>query len=92
MTLQSRIIRCLGQTTHRLGLEAVDPSNMSHVEISSSDDGGFYLYRFDQNNVCLADTFHSTLGEAKEQAGFEFELEKDGWQAKSLLQDEEGNS
>jgi hypothetical protein len=42
-------------------------------------DKGFYLFRNDEHGVCLADTWHVTLEEAKEQADFEYGIEEADW-------------
>ena len=42
-------------------------------------DGGYYLFYYDLKDECIADTWHATLNEAKEQAKFEFAIEEDDW-------------
>jgi hypothetical protein len=48
------------------------------VEIQLSD-GGFVLLHMDADGVCLADTWHETLVEAKAQAQFEFGIQDEDW-------------
>jgi len=50
----------------------------STLEIEDTDDG-FLLLRYDKDGAFAGDTWHLTVEEAKEQAAFEFELDKDGW-------------
>ena len=49
------------------------------VEISQ-ESGGVYLYHFDKGGICIADTWHMTVEEAKDQANFEFGILESDWQ------------
>jgi hypothetical protein len=51
----------------------------ARMEIDEARSGGFYLYHYDAAGRCVADTWHATLTEAKEQARFEFEIEAADW-------------
>jgi len=42
-------------------------------------DGAYYLLSLDENGVCVADTWHPTIENAKRQAKFEFEIEEADW-------------
>jgi len=42
-------------------------------------DGAFFLFRLDPNGHCIADTWHQTLDEAKQQANFEYGIEESDW-------------
>ena len=42
-------------------------------------DGGYYLLRIDGHGNCLADTWHVSIIEAKEQASFEFGIHDTDW-------------
>ena len=41
--------------------------------------GAFYLLRFSRENECLADTWHLTVEEAKNQAEFEYGIKTTDW-------------
>jgi hypothetical protein len=49
-----------------------------HVRIEA-DDLGFYLFRFDESGQMVADTWHQSLEEAKDQARFEYMIADDDW-------------
>ena len=46
----------------------------------AQDETGFYLLHFDSENNLLTDSWHSSLGDAKEQARFEFEIADLDWE------------
>ena len=83
--LRAPVRRVTGATIHSVGtirdgvpvpLECVpDPSQ---VEIVVGD-GGFFLFRLDDNGGCLADTWHETLDDAKAQAKFEYDIDDSDW-------------
>lgn len=52
-----------------------DPKMVELVE----QDGAIYLLRLDDKGQCIADTWHQTVEEAKEQANFEFGIEANDW-------------
>jgi hypothetical protein len=86
MRLRANVVNATGATVHRHAQfvrGAVVPgepiSAPARVEIDESQSGGFYLYRYDAAGRCIADTWHATLAEAKEQAWFEFEIEAADW-------------
>ncbi|WP_437751217.1 hypothetical protein [Sorangium sp. So ce1389] len=41
--------------------------------------GGVQLYRYSSEGVCVADTWHLTVDEAKAQAEFEFGIHAPDW-------------
>jgi hypothetical protein len=43
------------------------------------DASGYFLYRLDRTGVCVADTWHATIEEAKRQASHEFEITAEDW-------------
>jgi hypothetical protein len=49
------------------------------VEISQ-EPSGTYLYHFDNGGRCIADTWHMTVEDAKDQANFEFGILAGDWQ------------
>jgi hypothetical protein len=51
----------------------------ARVEIGEARLGGFFLYRYDPEGRCIADTWHPTLAEAREQATFEFDIAATDW-------------
>ena len=52
-----------------------------YLEILEEEDG-FFLYHFDSENTCIADSWHENLEEAKNQAMFEFGILKSQWSEK----------
>jgi hypothetical protein len=48
------------------------------VEISEESEG-FYLYHYNSDGECIADTWHESIEDAKEQAKFEFGILNDDW-------------
>ena len=40
---------------------------------------GFSVFHYDTAGRCVADTWHATLAEAKEQARFEFGIDDASW-------------
>lgn len=55
--------------------EAAFPSSLT-IEPA---DSGFFLFRLDEAGVCVADTWHLTLEDAKVQAEFEYAVSPDEW-------------
>ena len=49
------------------------------VEIHDEGGSGYLLLRFGRDGVCLADTWHLTVAEAKAQAQAEFAILDDDW-------------
>lgn len=49
-----------------------------YVEIVQHE-GAYYLFRNRADGVCIADTWHLTVQEAKEQAAFEYGITDDDW-------------
>ncbi len=84
MRLSASVRRATGRTRHVLhGVASVDVTpQVAWVEIEARD-GAFYLYYFDSNGDGLADTWHETVEQAKEQARFEFEIEERDWQVRT---------
>jgi hypothetical protein len=86
MRLRANVVRATGATVHRhakvakgaivTGAQVTIPAR---VEIEEPSSGGFFLYHYDATGRCIADTWHATLAEAKEQARFEFEIEGADW-------------
>ena len=54
-------------------------SNIALLEIEPSD-GAFFLLYCDAEGLCLADTWHTSLEDAKHQARSEFGIENEDWQ------------
>jgi len=85
MKLQANIVRVTGATIHRRArLEdgVVVPGGRVatpvRVEIEQAS-SGFFLFHYDDAGRCIADTWHATLTDAKEQAKFEFGIDDSGW-------------
>lgn len=85
MKLRAIVKGSTGKTKHTVG-EFIEGKLVpitflpvpSWVEISK-EDGAFYLFHFDAEGVCFADTWHRTLDEAKHQAEFEFGISEAEW-------------
>jgi hypothetical protein len=86
MRLRANVVRATGATVHRQA-KLVDGAVVAgeqlpvsvKVEIGESRSGGVFLYHYDAVGRCIADTWHATLAEAKEQAKFEFGIEAGDW-------------
>lgn len=50
------------------------------VEIHE-EDGAFYLFRLRADGVCVGDTWHVTIEEAKDQAAFEYGVGPSDWRS-----------
>ena len=53
--------------------------NLVVIESDKYDTSGFYLYRYDDNNNCVGDTWHTTLDDALDQATYEYESNLSKW-------------
>lgn len=53
------------------------PKNVEIIE----DEDGVYLYYLDGNGEFLTDTWHKSVGDAMEQAEFEFGIHVDDWES-----------
>jgi hypothetical protein len=91
MRLRARVRRATGATTHRwtrvrgdgsLETRTVDPPLAVEIENGES---GFFLLHFNAAGECVADSWHATLEEAKEQAKFEYEIEEGDWETREAL-------
>lgn len=80
MSLVAQVRNNTGKTRHRVatneGLMEVPP--VVHVRIEA-DDIGYYLFRFDSTGEMVADTWHQTEAQAKDQARFEYMIEDGDW-------------
>ena len=81
MRIKAYVFKRTGKTSHYTNVDSdtiskgLEPLPIPKwVEISEEPDG-FYLYHYSLDGECVADTWHETLEEAKEQASFEFEIE-----------------
>ena len=85
MKLRAPVKSVTGTTKHFLGT-VIDGKPVpvqlipspTWVEIVEKD-GWFYLYRYDDNNVCLADSLFEDVEKAKSQATFEFDIAEEDW-------------
>jgi len=87
MRIKAYVNTSTGKTKHYS--VSIDPSNgkglenisaPKWIEISEESDG-FHLYHFGDDGICIADTWHETLEDAKEQATFEFDIKGDDWKS-----------
>lgn len=86
MRIKAYVTDITGNTKHFKGAahdEEVNELNRiptpKWVEISE-ESKGFFLFHFDSKGECIADTWHETLEDAKEQAKFEFDIAEKDWQ------------
>lgn len=81
MPLTARVRRELGRVVHTVATGSGDdrllPTPTSLEIVASS--GGFLLLRKGVSGKLVADTWHLSEEEAREQAAYEFELEEAGW-------------
>lgn len=73
------------KTVHAIGLildgraqKSALITGESRVEIVK-EESGIFLYRLNDKGEIVADTWHLTVEEAKEQATFEYGVEDDDW-------------
>lgn len=85
MRLRANVLHTTSATVHRrtkLVEGVVVPDGQlpvpAGVEIEQTA-AGFFLIHYDATDRCIADTWHATLVEAKEQAKFEFGIEDADW-------------
>jgi len=85
MRIRAKVNGSTGKTRHSIGTliddvptSVEDSPTPKWVEISE-EGGAYYLFHLDGEGVCLADTWHQTLDEAKQQASFEFGIGADEW-------------
>lgn len=85
MRLRANVVQATGSTTHRraelvegvvIPVEQVPVPVRVEIEETRS---GFFLFHYDASGQCIADTWHATVVEAKEQAKFEFGIEDADW-------------
>ncbi|HVA48158.1 MAG TPA: hypothetical protein VNH11_17465 [Pirellulales bacterium] len=74
-----------GRARHAIGtivdgkpVAVTEIPNPEWLEIAEEGDA-FYLYHFSSEGVCIADTWHSSLTEAKQQAQHEFGISPEDW-------------
>jgi hypothetical protein len=81
MRLAAKVCNITGETTHSVAAEggALPREAPVYVEIVEQE-GAYYLFRHDAEGVCIGDTWHLTLDEAKEQAAFEFDIGETEWE------------
>jgi hypothetical protein len=76
-----------GKTEHLLGAAHEDGRLVgveripapAYVVISEDKDGSFYLFHYNSQNDCIADSWFQSLEQAKRQAKFEFDLDDGDW-------------
>ena len=72
-----------GQTTPSVGiLDQEDNDELSRtvkwIEIVQEQDG-IYLYHYSEDGICVADSWHLSVEEAKSQAAYEFGTQESEW-------------
>ena len=86
MKLKAKVKHATGKTVHGLGTIVDGKPVMTEVfpppawvEIVE-ENNAFYLLHFASDGQCMADTWHQTLDEAKQQASYEFEICEQDWE------------
>jgi len=84
--MTTKITFCKENATHGVGhfdsngTPVIDASIENPCALSIVlEDGAIYLWRLNEAGDCIADTWHSTVDEAKSQAEYEFEIVEGGW-------------
>lgn len=76
LKLRAEVRAQTGGTIHLVGgVESSVPASVDLV----AENGGVFLLRLDAHGVCLADTWHQTVAEAKDQARHEYRIEDTDW-------------
>lgn len=70
--LSAEVRRVRGTTRHT-GVGVVGAGEVTRVEIVS-EEGSWFLMRYNGVGQIIADTWHPSMDEAKQQASFEYEL------------------
>jgi hypothetical protein len=87
MELTAKVRQITGRTSHSVGgwdgsRVSVRPvGTVSYVEIVEADEAFFLLY-FDHEGHGIADTWHLSVEDAKQQANFEFLIAEEDWSEK----------
>jgi hypothetical protein len=84
-SIRATVRRAKGRTINAIGtILDGEPTPVARiptpewVEISA-EEGGFYLFHFDHEGKCIADTWHPSLDNAKAQAMFELNIQENEW-------------
>ena len=72
MTYKAEVLRVRGACTHLTATR--DVTHDARRIVIQREEGMLYLLRYDEHGVCIADTAHATLAEARRQAECEYEL------------------
>jgi len=84
MNIRAEVLRVLGNTKHSVLDVGAAPGRARllqtphALEIHETDGGVFLLYLSVEGD-CIADTWHASAGDAKEQAKFEFDIDEGDW-------------
>ena len=78
--LKARIRKVTGATTHAVATQNGPlPCPVPSYVVIEEQDGAFYLFRYTEEGACIADTWHLSIEEAKNQAEFEYEIRDNDW-------------
>jgi hypothetical protein len=87
MRIRANVNHTTGITAHYIGsyhdagkLHCDKVSGFDFVE-TVQEDGLFFVYRYDTQGRCVADTCHMSEAEAKRQAELEFAISESSWVA-----------
>lgn len=84
MRLRADVRAITGRVTHLQGERLTGEISQIPVELPLTlevieQDGGVDLLRLDRAGVCVADSWHESIDEAKAQASFEFGVVEADW-------------
>lgn len=84
MRLRATVRHVTGNTSHLMARNLPDAIDVTKIRNPVSleiveQEGAFYLLRLNQHGECISDTWHESVGAAKTQAQFEFEVEDRDW-------------
>jgi hypothetical protein len=86
MRLRASVEKCTGSAKHyRSTLVDGDVAPLEllpdpvTVEIEGNDTVGYLLLRLNRTNVCIADTWHESVEQAKDQAASEYGIPHEAW-------------
>lgn len=78
--MRARIREASGEIRHLTGSEH-GPTEVQRPAAAAiaEDKSGYFLLRFDEQGLCVADTWHQSLLEAKRQAIVEYGIVEEDW-------------
>jgi len=83
--LKAEVVTATGNTTHSVGnLVDGEPVVTEQIPVAAwveiaEENGSYFLLHYNAEGICIADTWHANVQEAKEQAEFEFGISESDW-------------